>query len=75
MRETPHRQVEVFLTSGLTWRYWRERDGSSEEDDRRMVELRRREQGRAGKANEAESVGVKTLLITTGKCVVTVQRI
>ena len=27
------------------------------------------------KANEAKSVGVKTLLITAGKCVVTVQRI
>ena len=27
------------------------------------------------KANEAKSVGVKTQLITTGKCVVTVQRI
>ena len=27
------------------------------------------------KANEAKNVGVKTLLITTGKCVVTVQRI
>ena len=49
MRETPHRQVEVFLTSRLTWRYWRERDGSLEEDDRRMVELRRREQGGAKK--------------------------
>ena len=37
MGETPHRQVEVFLTSRLTRRYWRERDGSLEEDDRRMV--------------------------------------
>ena len=27
------------------------------------------------KANEAKIVGVKTQLITTGKCVVTVQRI
>ena len=49
MRETPHRQVEVFLTSKLTWRYWREHDGSLEEDDRPMGELRRRQQGRAEK--------------------------
>ena len=70
---------DVSSSCRLARNYWRERDGSLEEDDRRMVELRRREQGRVEKTNEAESVGVKkwtvkTLLITTGKCVVTVQR-
>ena len=57
MRETPHRQVEIFLTSRLTWRYWRERDGSLEEDDRRMVELRKREQGRAEKLMRLRVLG------------------
>ena len=49
MTETPHRQVEVSQTSRLTRHYRRERDGSSEEDDRPMGELRRREQGRVEK--------------------------
>ena len=88
-------EVEVSPTSRLTRHYKRERDGSSEEDDLPMAELRRREQARAERPiHEAESavgegggggdgvggrggnnVNVKTLLITTGKCVVTVQQI
>ena len=42
-------EVDVFSSSRLTRSYWRERDASLEEDDRPMVELRRREQGRAEK--------------------------
>ena len=42
-------EADVFSSSRLTRHYWRERDGSSEEDDRPMGELRRREQGRAEK--------------------------
>ena len=49
-------EVEESPTSRLTRHYRRERDGSSEEDDLPMAELRRREQARAERLNhEAES--------------------
>ena len=42
-------EVDVFSSSRLTRHYWRERDGSSEEDDTPLAELRKQEQGRTGK--------------------------
>ena len=51
-------EVEVSPTSRLTRHYRRERDGSSEEDDIPLAELRRREQARTERLDyEAESVG------------------
>ena len=51
-------EVEVSPTSRLTRHYRRECDGSSEEDDIPLAELRRREQARTERLDyEAESVG------------------
>ena len=42
-------EADVFSSSRLTRHYWRERDGSSEEDDTPLAELMKQEQGRAEK--------------------------